>query len=108
MLKRILTFVTIVAACCLGAFAQNIAQLQRSAENGDAKAMTELGICYYLGKGVEKSGDKAFQWLSKAVDGGNANAYFWLAGCYENGIGTVKEPKKAFELYSREIQLMTN
>lgn len=105
MLKRILTFVTIVAICCLGAFAQNIAQLQRSAENGDAKAMTELGICYYLGKGVEKSGDKAFQWLSKAVDGGNANAYFWLAGCYENGIGTVKEPKKAFELYSKGADL---
>lgn len=76
MLKRILTFVTIVAICCLGAFAQNIAQLQRSAENGDAKAMTELGKCYYLGKGVEESGDKAFQWLSKAADGGNANAFY--------------------------------
>lgn len=105
MLKRILTFVTIVAACCLGAFAQNIAQLQRSAENGDAKAMTELGKCYYLGKGVEKSGDKAFQWLSKAADAGNANAFYWLGACYQYGFGTAKDPAKAVELYTKGADL---
>lgn len=105
MLKRILTFVTIVAACCLGAFAQNIAQLQRSAENGDAKAMTELGKCYYLGKGVEESGDKAFQWLSKAADGGNANAFYWLGACYQYGFGTAKDPAKAVELYTKGADL---
>lgn len=105
MLKRILTFVTIVAFCCLGAFAQNIAQLQRSAENGDAKAMTELGKCYYLGKGVEESGDKAFQWLSKAADGGNANAFYWLGACYQYGFGTAKDPAKAVELYTKGADL---
>lgn len=105
MLKRILTFVTIVAICCLGAFAQNIAQLQRSAENGDAKAMTELGKCYYLGKGVEESGDKAFQWLSKAADGGNANAFYWLGACYQYGFGTAKDPVKAVELYTKGADL---
>lgn len=105
MLKRILTFVTIVAACCLGAFAQNIAQLQRSAENGDAKAMTELGICYYLGKGVEKSGDKAFQWLSKAADAGNANAFYWLGACYQYGFGTAKDQMKALNNYTKGADL---
>lgn len=105
MLKRILTFVTIVAACCLGAFAQNIAQLQRSAENGDAKAMAELGKCYYLGKGVEESGDKAFQWLSNAADGGNANAFYWLGACYQYGFGTAKDPAKAVELYTKGADL---
>lgn len=105
MLKRILTFVTIVVICCLGAFAQNIAQLQRSAENGDAKAMTELGKCYYLGKGVEESGDKAFQWLSKAADGGNANAFYWLGACYQYGFGTAKDPAKAVELYTKGADL---
>lgn len=105
MLKRILTFVTIVAACCLGTFAQNIAQLQRSAENGDADAMTELGKCYYLGKGIEESGDKAFQWLSKAADGGNANAFYWLGACYQYGFGTAKDPAKAVELYTKGADL---
>lgn len=105
MLKRILTFVTIVAICCLGTFAQNIAQLQRSAENGDAKAMTELGKCYYLGKGIEESGDKAFQWLSKAADGGNANAFYWLGACYQYGFGTAKDPAKAVELYTKGADL---
>lgn len=105
MLKRILTFVTIVAICCLGAFAQNIAQLQRSAENGDAKAMTELGKCYYLGKGVEKSGDKAFQWLSKAADAGNANAFYWLGACYQYGYGTAKDQMKALNNYTKGADL---
>ena len=105
MLKRILTFVTIVAICCLGAFAQNIAQLQRSAENGDAKAMTELGKCYYLGKGVEKSGDKAFQWLSKAADAGNANAFYWLGACYQYGFGTAKDQMKALNNYTKGADL---
>lgn len=105
MLKRILTFVTIVAICCLGAFAQNIAQLQRSAENGDAKAMTELGKCYYLGKGVEESGDKAFQWLSKAADAGNANAFYWLGACYQYGFGTAKDQMKALNNYTKGADL---
>ena len=108
MLKRILTFVTIVAIatiCCVGTSSQNIAQLQASAENGDADAMTELGKCYYLGKGVEKSGDKAFQWLSKAADGGNANAFYWLGACYQYGYGTAKDPAKAVELYTKGADL---
>lgn len=56
MLKRILTFVTIVAIatiCCVGTSSQNIAQLQASAENGDAEAMAELGYCYLWEEGVE-------------------------------------------------------
>lgn len=108
MLKRILTFVTIVAIatiCCIGTSSQNIAQLQRSAENGDAEAMTELGKCYYLGKGVEKSGDKAFQWLSKAADGGSANAFYWLGACYQYGYGTDKNMEKAVELYTKGADL---
>lgn len=108
MLKRILTFVTIVAIatiCCVGTSSQNIAQLQASAENGDAEAMAELGKCYYLGKGVEESGDKAFQWLSKAADGGNANAFYWLGACYQYGFGTAKDPAKAVELYTKGADL---
>lgn len=105
MLKRILTFVTIVAACCLGAFAQNIAQLQRSAENGDAEAMTELGICYFQGKGVKEDNDKAFMWLSKAVDAGNAKAHCWLGACYQYGYGTDKNMEKAIELYTKGADL---
>lgn len=108
MLKRILTFVTIVAIatiCCVGTSSQNIAQLQRSAENGDAEAMTELGKCYYLGKGVEKSGDKAFMWLSKAVDANCPKAFYWLGACYQYGYGTDKNIEKAVELYTKGADL---
>lgn len=108
MLKRILTFVTIVAIatiCCIGTSAQDIAQLQKSAENGDAEAMAQLGECYYLGKGIEKSGDKAFMWLSKAVDANCPKAFNWLGGCYQYGYGTDKNIEKAVELYSKGADL---
>lgn len=108
MLKRILTFVTIVAIatiCCVGTSAQDIAQLQKSAENGDAEAMTELGICYFQGKGVKEDNDKAFMWLSKAVDAGNAKAHCWLGTCYQYGYGTDKNMEKAIELYTKGADL---
>lgn len=108
MLKRILTFVTIVAIatiCCVGTSAQDIAQLQKSAENGDAEAMTELGICYFQGKGVKEDNDKAFMWLSKAVDAGNAKAHCWLGACYQYGYGTDKNLEKAIELYTKGADL---
>lgn len=108
MLKRILTFVTIVAIatiCCIGTSAQDIAQLQKSAENGDAEAMTELGICYFQGKGVKEDNDKAFMWLSKAVDAGNAKAHCWLGACYQYGYGTDKNMEKAIELYTKGADL---
>lgn len=108
MLKRILTFVTIVAIatiCCVGTSSQNIAQLQRSAENGDAEAMAQLGERYYLGKGVEKSGDKAFMWLSKAVDANCPKAFYWLGACYRYGYGTDKNMEKAVELYTKGADL---
>lgn len=108
MLKRILTFVTIVAIatiCCVGTSSQNIAQLQRSAENGDAEAMTELGNCYLWGEGVEKSHDKAFMWINKAADAGNARAVYLLGFCYAYGNGTTKDLTKAFDLYSKAADL---
>lgn len=108
MLKRILTFVTIVAIatiCCIGTSAQDIAQLQKSAENGDAEAMAQLGKRYYLGKGVEKSGDKAFMWLSKAVDANCPKAFYWLGACYQYGYGTDKNMEKAVELYTKGADL---
>ena len=108
MLKRILTFVTIVAIatiCCVGTSSQNIAQLQASAENGDAEAMAELGECYYFGKGVKRDGSKAFMWLSKAADADCAKAFLCLGACYEYGSGTPQDLTKAFEAYSKGAEL---
>ena len=107
MLKRILTFVTIVAIatiCCVGTSSQNIDQLQASAENGDADAMAELGECYYFGKGVSGDRDKAFMWLSKAADAGSSKACFWLGACYENGYGTDMDLEKAVYWYGKSAE----
>ncbi|GBB99141.1 hypothetical protein RclHR1_03430002 [Rhizophagus clarus] len=44
---------------------------QKAAENGDAKAMFNLALCYENGKGTEVDMGKAFCWYQKAAEDGN-------------------------------------
>ncbi|MCD8290676.1 MAG: hypothetical protein LUC91_04140 [Prevotella sp.] len=37
-------------------------KLKASAEQGDAKAQYDLGICYYLGDGCSRNYKKAIKW----------------------------------------------
>ncbi|MBQ2347641.1 MAG: sel1 repeat family protein, partial [Clostridia bacterium] len=41
--------------------------LSKAAEQGNAGAQYELGICYFLGNGVVKDHKKAVYWLNKAA-----------------------------------------
>lgn len=46
----------------------------KAADQGDALAQYNLGICYDNGYGVEKDLSEAVIWLRKAADQGNAQA----------------------------------
>ncbi|MCD7798298.1 MAG: SEL1-like repeat protein, partial [Akkermansiaceae bacterium] len=39
----------------------------RKAEQGDAEAQYELGVCYFKGEGVEKDEKEAVRWYRKAA-----------------------------------------
>ena len=43
---------------------------KKAAERGYVRAQHRLGICYKLGKGVEKDIHKAFEWFKKAAEQG--------------------------------------
>ena len=46
----------------------------KSAENGNADAMNNVGCCYSRGEGVTQDKTKAFEWYLKSAENGNADA----------------------------------
>lgn len=66
------------------------------ANNNDATAQNNLGVCYLYGKGVEKNGQKAVELFRKSAEQGNAVGQANLARCYWNGLGVEKDYNEAF------------
>jgi hypothetical protein len=74
---------------------------KKAAEQGNAKAMTNLGCCF------QKIGisDEAVTWLEKACDAGDDMAFGMLSVHYLNGIGVEKDEDKAFALAKQGADL---
>jgi len=51
-----------------------IEAIRKAAEQGDANAQCELGVCYDFGRGVEKNSRKAVSWYKKAAEQGCTGA----------------------------------
>ena len=75
--------------------------LYHRAEQGDADAQCNLGVCYQYGTGVEKDEQKAVEWYKKAAEQRYANAQYSLGVCYNNGTGVEKDEQKAVEWYKK-------
>ena len=59
--------------------------IRQGAEQGDAFAQYELGVCYHKGNGVAKDAIEAVKWWRKAAEKGLAPAQSKLAGCFALG-----------------------
>ena len=70
-------------------------ELVKKAEGGDAEAQTDLGACYYEGKGVTQDYKEAVKWYTKAAEQGEASAQRLLGWCYANGSGIAKDENEA-------------
>ena len=70
-----------------------------SAEQGDAKAQTNLGYAYYNGEGVAKDQGEAVRWYRMAAEQGNADAQIRLGFAYYNGEGVAKDQGEAVRWY---------
>ncbi len=62
-----------------------------SAANGNDKSMTNLGIHYYYGTGVERDYKEAVKWYLRASKKGNSFAQYNLGRCYYIGKGVPKD-----------------
>ena len=76
-------------------FDEALKWIQKAAEQGDATAQYQLGLCYDNGKGVKADAEKAVYWWKKAAEQGNARAQVLLGVCYFAGKGVKADAEKA-------------
>ena len=75
--------------------------LLKAAEQGNAAAQNNLGLCYYYGQGVEQSYTEAVKWYRKAAEQGNAAAQNNLGVCYKSGQGVEQSYTEAVKWYRK-------
>lgn len=68
-------------------FAQQRAEWEVLAEQGDARSQRQLGIMYYLGQGIDIDYATAAKWLSKAAEQGDDVGQLTLGVMYSEGHG---------------------
>ena len=80
---------------CRADTATAINYLERAADNGEIRAINELGDIY------EEQGDykNAVLYYEKGVTLGSLESYCSLGYCYQEGLGVVLNSQKALELY---------
>ena len=79
----------------------NLTQVIKQAEAGDASAQARLGWIYSNGIGVTLDADKAVEWYEKAAAQGYPKAQFALGEIHLTGEGVVKDPAKAVTWYQK-------
>lgn len=76
-------------------YAEQRAQWQVLAEQGDARSQRQLGIMYYLGQGTEEDYAVAHDWLSKAAAQGDDVAQMSLGVMNREGHGVPQNRVRA-------------
>lgn len=76
-------------------------ELEKKAEQGDADAQFNLGAMYDEGRDVPRDYRKAFRWYSKAADQGILEAQNNLGTMYHHGEGVSQDHKKAIGWYQK-------
>lgn len=78
--------------------------LRQRAEQGNARAQTELGYLYHTGEGVPRDYREAVRWYRRAADQGQADAQYNLGVAYAFGEGVERDPKQATGWYRRAAE----
>lgn len=74
---------------------------ERAAEAGHVEAMSELGLCYELGIGVEQDDEKALDWYTRAANLGHVTAKFSVGEAFEAARGVPQSDEEACLWYYR-------
>src|ERR1700749_948067 len=83
------------------ATAQDCAKSLAQAQQGDAAAQFDTGICYENGQNGPVDYATAAVWYRKSADHGYADAETNLAYLYNNGLGVPRDDEQAFAWYSK-------
>jgi TPR repeat protein len=74
------------------------------AEQGDAAAQYNVGICYKRGLGVAADQVEAVKWFLQAAEHGDVLAQSILGGCYFSGQGVQKDYSEAVKWYRKAAE----
>jgi TPR repeat protein len=104
--------VLLIASCCLNSLPllgeevskEQIEEIRKSAEQGDAEAQNKLGVCYAKGEGVKKDEAEAVKWYRLAAEQGLAKAQYSLGVCYAEGEGVKKNSVEAVKWYRKAAE----
>ena len=80
------------------------ARYRKDAEQGDANAQFNLGVCYENGQGVEEDVNEAVRWYRKAAAQGVAEAQLNLGVCYANGLGVAEDATEAVKWFRKAAE----
>ena len=100
---KIILSLCLLFICAVG-FAQTANDYRKAAEQGDANAQYNLGVCYENGYGVTQDYSHAVYWYRKAAGQGDANAQYNLGVCYENGYGVMQDYSQAVYWYRKAAE----
>ncbi len=76
-----------------------VAGFEKLAAEGDAQAMTELGLRYHQGRTVKQDYALAYDWYMKAVEKGDGDAFNNLGVLHRDGLGVPKNQKVAYLIF---------
>jgi TPR repeat protein len=71
------------------------------AQNGNAAAQYELGMCYFAGNGVLQDYQKAAYWFRQAAQQGDMHAQYAIGACYLEGKGVEADINNAIYWYEQ-------
>ena len=74
----LLMFAVVALVGCGESAEEKAAKAKTKAQAGDTEAQYDLGLMYYLGKGVERDFQESETWMRKAAEQGNADAQNFL------------------------------
>lgn len=79
-----------------------------NAEKGDASAQSNLGTCYWLGKGTEKDEKQAHYWFEKSAKNGNTIGLVNYADNFFYGQGVEPDSNQCFKLAMKAVEISDN
>ena len=79
--------------------------LVEAARRGSVPAVTAMGNCYFLGKGVTRDCETAVAWYRQAAEKGDPEAQYALGFAYVTGAGVARDCEAGFEWFRKAARL---
>ncbi len=84
--------------------AEAVKWFRRAAEQGDAKAQSNLGFIYGEGLGVSQDDAQALKWFRKAAEQGDARAQYNLGLMYDKGRSVPQDDAEAMKWWRKAAE----